>query len=248
MGVDVSSHIDINKPLPKASLPEAAIIRKLVIDAFPFLEYAVHNILYHADAAEESGISQETFIQNFQLPYWVWLDNLFEKHEVRRHSPNVSLLYILAEGNMSNLIKVHPSILSYLEVEDERYGLPLFAALATKSEEAVQIFLKAHAVNRSPQTQFHEPHNKCCQDVSRQVNLGREFKFSNRRSILSYITELGNGLLISCLLKTGTVMPNSKDKDGRTLLWWVADRGYEAMVKLLLETGNVDIDPRDNNG
>jgi ankyrin repeat protein/nucleoside phosphorylase len=248
MGIDISSHIDINKPLPKASSQEAVALRKLATDAFPFLEYATRNVLYHADVAEGSGISQGTFIQSFQLAYWVTLDNLFEKHEVRRHTPNVSLLYILAEGNMSNLIRVlHPSILSYLEVEDERYGLPLFASLATGSEEAVRTFLKAHAVNRYPESQLHEL-GKYYQVGSRQANLGRDFKFSNRRTILSYIAELGNDLLFSCLLETGQFLPDSKDKDGRTPLWQAADQGHETVVKLLLKTGKVDVNSKDING
>lgn len=129
--INISSHIDLSKPLPKASLPEAGALRKLATDAFPFLEYAVRNVLYHADVAEGSRISQGNFIQSFQLSDWIKLDNLFEKREVRRHTPNVSLLYILAEHNLSNLIRIHPSILSYLEVEEENYGLPLFASLAT---------------------------------------------------------------------------------------------------------------------
>jgi len=57
---------------------------------------------------------------------------------------------------MLNLIRVYPSILSYLEVEDEHYRLPLFASLATSSEEAIQTFLKAYAVNLSPRSQLYE--------------------------------------------------------------------------------------------
>jgi hypothetical protein len=45
---------------------------------------------------------------------------------------------------MGNLITSHPSNLAWLEVENERYGPPILAALATKSHAAVQALLKAH--------------------------------------------------------------------------------------------------------
>jgi hypothetical protein len=129
MSVDVSTSLNFPKRLPKASSPQAADLRKLVHDAFPFLEYSVHHVLYHADAAEENTLSQAQFLESFPLSHWVRLDNLFEKHEVRRHSTDVSLSY-------------HSNAASCLEVEHERYGPPMFAAMATGSKEALKIFLK----------------------------------------------------------------------------------------------------------
>ena len=248
MNVVVSNYLDLSKPLPKASSKEAADFRLSAAKAFPFLEYAERNVLYHADAAEGSDIAQGNFIQSFQLECWIKLDNLFEKHEVRRHTPNATLLYILAETNMSNLIKIHPSIQSYLEVEDERYGLPLFASLATGSKEAVQTFLEAHTANQSPGSLPHELRSQFCQDESRQGKLGRSFKYSDRRTILSYLAELGDKAIFSLVLKAGKFMPDSKDGDGRTPLWHAVINGHEAVVKLLLETGKVDIDSKDKDG
>lgn len=57
---------------------------------------------------------------------------------------------------MLNLIRVHPSNLSYLEVEEERYGLPLFAALATGSKEAVQTFIELEMDNNTATSKFRE--------------------------------------------------------------------------------------------
>jgi ankyrin repeat protein len=246
--VDVSKHVDLNKPLAKASSKEAASLRESVAKAFPFLEYAVRNVLYHADAAEGSGITQGDFIQGFQLPYWVQLDNLFEKHEVRRHTRNVTLLYILAEGNLSNLIRVHPSILSCLNHERERYRSPFFASLATGSGEAVRTFMQAYVANMSPESRLRDLCDKYCKDGSRNPSLGRDFKFSKQRTFLSYIAELGDEVVFAVLLETGKFMPNSRDKDGRTPLSWAAVNGNEAIVKLLLATGQVDPDSKDNGG
>jgi ankyrin repeat protein len=245
MSIDVSTHLELSKSLPKASSQEAAALRKSATCAFPFLEYAVRNVLYHADVAAGSDIAQGNFIQTFQLADWVTLDNLFEKHEIRRHTQNVSLLYILAEGNMSNLIRVHPSILSCLEVEDERYGLPLFASLATGSKEAVRTFLEAYAANQSPRSRLHQLCSQYYQNEGRQGNFGRDFKFLNGRTVLSHVAELGDNVLLAFLLETGKDDIDSKDKYGQTPLSWAAQNGHGAVVKLLLETGKVDADSKD---
>ncbi|KAF2032441.1 HET-domain-containing protein [Setomelanomma holmii] len=146
MSVDVFTVLKIPQSLPKASTPQAAVIRKVVDGAFPFLEYATGNVLYHANAAEAGGVSQEHFLASFLVPQWVRLDNLFEKREVRRHSAGVSLLYLLGEYNMPELIGVYSHPISGLQVEKDRYGCPVFAAMATGSKEAVKALLKGLVV------------------------------------------------------------------------------------------------------
>jgi ankyrin repeat protein/nucleoside phosphorylase len=244
INVDVSKHVDLSKPLAKASSEEAANLRESVAKAFPFLEYAVRNVLYHADAAEGSGITQGDFIQGFQLPDWVKLDNLFEKHEVRRHTQNVCLLYILAEGNLSNLIRVHPSVLSCFDEEGERYKSPFLASLATGSGKALQTLLQAYTANMHPDSRLRELCDKYCQDGCRNPKLGRDLDFSNHRAVLSHIAELDE-IIFAFLLETGKFMLDSKDKAGQTLLSWAAEKGDEAIVKLLLATDRVDSDSKD---
>jgi hypothetical protein len=109
LSIDAATSLSIDNLLPKASTQDAAVLRQSAAEAFPFLQYAVRNVLYHANTAQASGVNQKDFVHNFQLAEWVKIDNIFETHEVRRHTPNVSLLYILAEGNMSSLIRIHSS-------------------------------------------------------------------------------------------------------------------------------------------
>ncbi|KAH7061790.1 ankyrin repeat domain-containing protein [Paraphoma chrysanthemicola] len=145
ISIDVATRLQIPDKLPKASSQPAASLRKSATQTFPFLEYAVRNVLYHADTAEGGGISQADFLDSFPLLRWVKLDNLFEKHEVRRHTERVSLLYLLAELNMANIIGVLGSASRCMDVEAERYGCPLFAAAAMSSEKALEQW-----VNNSP--------------------------------------------------------------------------------------------------
>ena len=124
MSIDVFTQLEIPKSLLKASSQRAGDFRQLATSAFPFLEYAVRNMLYHADVAAGCGIAQENFVRSFPLDHWIKLDNLFEKYEVRRHTKDVSLLYVLAEGNMSNLIRVHPSSFCVLKSKRNVMDLP----------------------------------------------------------------------------------------------------------------------------
>jgi len=237
MTIDITAYLNIKNPLPEASSHQAAELRQSADRAFPFLEYAVQSVMYHADAAEGSGVSQTSFVQNFQLADWIKLNNLFERHEVRRHSPNASFLYILAEQNMSSLIRGHPSNLSCFKVEDERYGAPIFAALATSSREAVRTFLKAQAETEPLTSPLHGIYEQYCEDRNRPTNFGPDFTFSRRKGILSHVAEKGDEVILAFLLASGKLHADSKGENDRTPLSLAAEKGHEAVVKLLLEKG-----------
>src|SRR6202030_2347777 len=119
-----------------ASSEEAANLRRLAPEKFPFLEYAVHNMLHHADAADGYGVSQDAFVEKFPLGVWITLDNLFERYQIRRHTSDVSLLYILAEKNLPKLIRIELKRIPHMDIKGERYGFPLLAALALANESA----------------------------------------------------------------------------------------------------------------
>ncbi|KAJ9300227.1 hypothetical protein DTO271G3_2344 [Paecilomyces variotii] len=246
ISADVSCFMDPNEPLPKASHTDATELRKRVIHSFPFLEYATRNILYHADEAE-CGITQETFIRTFHLAHWIMLDNVFEKHEVRRHTKNVSLLYLLAEKNMANLIRsINPSVSDYFKVEAERYGFPLLAALATRSDKVIQMFIEHHA-KKQPSGRRYYGMSQEYLNGSKRESLGRNFSFSSKTPVLSYIAQSGNAPLFSCLLDLGYWPHDEKDDKGRTPLLLAAQHGYTDIVKLLLDS-HADIESKDNDG
>ncbi|RYP48626.1 hypothetical protein DL768_005517 [Monosporascus sp. mg162] len=241
--------LNIGNSLPKSSPQQAAEARQSADKAFPFLEYAVRNVLYHADAAEGGGVSQTSFIQSFQLADWIKLDNLFEKRDVRRHTPKASLLYLLAEHNMGNLISRHPDKLSCFEVEDERYGPPIFAALATGSREAIWILLKAQADTEPLTSPLHGLCEQYHQNGNKRAGIGRYLKFSRRRSLLSYLAEGGDEIIFAFVLALGkhNAKIESKDKNGLTPLCYAAKGGREAVVRLLLDEG-ANIEAAGKNG
>ncbi|KAF1963104.1 HET-domain-containing protein [Byssothecium circinans] len=224
INIGILTPLAIPNNLPKASCQEAADLRQLATGAFPFLEYAVHNVLYHAEAAGKRGITQESFINDFPLIHWIKLVNLLAAYEEIRHSEDMSLLYVLAERNMTNLIKAHPSILAYLEVGNERYGPPLLAALRTGSREAVRMFLEAQMADQPLQGRLRELYGEYCHKGSRQSGFGSHFNFTQHRTVPSYLLEAGESEIFTFLLEAGQIDVKPKDGRGRTTLSWAAER------------------------
>ncbi|RYP24412.1 hypothetical protein DL767_008620 [Monosporascus sp. MG133] len=229
MKFDVLEHEPPNELLPKASSPEASSLRRSVSDELPFLEYAVHHVIYHADAAEDA-IQQEIFIKKFPLKYWIYLDNLFERRQIRHHTMSASLLYILAERNLPRLIKCELRRLPNMDILGERYQYPMFAACANGNQDAIVALLM----------QETKPQND--QNLASQLSYLREFKPRSRQTPLWYAAENGYEGIAKLLLETGKVDTDSKNNHGRTLLSYAAEKGYEGIVKLLLKTDKVDVD------
>ncbi|RYO97078.1 hypothetical protein DL764_007373 [Monosporascus ibericus] len=245
--ISADSNFDVESPLPKRLSKEATALRQRVGTSFPFLEYAVKNILHHAEIAEVGGVSQKDFILNFPLTNWLKLHNLFEKFDIRRHTSEASLLYILAEYNMPALIRALPYNRSCFHVENERYGPPILAGMAMQSFEAVRALLEVQAAAQPPTSPLRGL-AKYCEHIGRDNNLTRGFEFSQQRSVLSHVAEYGSESLAAACLLISTEDIYSKDSQGRTPLSCAAKNGRGAIVKILLATGQVDVNTKDNYG
>lgn len=151
LAIDKSQYLPLAiQSLPLASTEEAASIRKLANERFPFLQYVTDNIFYHSDCAHGNDVNQLEFVKsfttnemNFSLQDWIYMRNLFEKFQVRRYTPGVSLLYILAEKDLPNLIRVELGRVPHMDPKGERHSFPLIAAIANNCESAIRAFLQA---------------------------------------------------------------------------------------------------------
>jgi ankyrin repeat protein len=248
ISLDFGRLLNLPDKLPKASSQQAASMRSLATQKFPLLEYAVHNVLHHANTAQGSDISQEHFLDSFPPPQWVKLDNLFEKHEVRRHSGSVSCLYLLAELNMANLIKVCRSVNQCIAVEEaERYGCPLFAAAATGSKEALELCMKSTRTDQPTGILFHEVDEPKSQQELAQRITRRDFVYSKNKGLLLNAAELGHDSVLTYFLNLENYDIDSKDSRGRTALWWASKNGCKHAVSSLLVAGSATVNSKDKD-
>lgn len=235
LNIDFALFVGIPHKLPNASSQQAISLRESALKMFPFLEYAVHNVFYHANLAERNGILQSRFLAEFSLPRWVALDNLLEENHISRHTINVSWQYILAELNMAHLLTTFPLADQCMKENDERYGCPLLAAMAKGSEYAVECCLQA----------LNKDHTINVSLLARRPGKTRAFTYSRSKGIWFSVAELGHDAGLKVLLKLDQFDIDSMDSRGRTALWWASSNGCESAVKALLDAGSTTINSKD---
>ncbi|KAI0830394.1 hypothetical protein F5Y06DRAFT_207442 [Hypoxylon sp. FL0890] len=230
-------NLNLPIPLPKASTPEAADLRREAAKSLPFLEYAHQNILHHADKAEGNGVSQKEFLSTFSLADWIVYNNLFEKWQIRRYTPEASLVYILAERNLPNLIRIQHSRQSCFTVEKERYGTAIFAALATQSNEATQALLEMQVKTLPLDSPLHDKCERFAKSEHIINRFSREFSFSSRKHLASYIFEKWDPVILEVLLSTENIDLGFEGTEGNSLLEIAILSGNESAVRILLDHG-----------
>ncbi|KAJ8113745.1 hypothetical protein OPT61_g4195 [Boeremia exigua] len=248
MHSNMEHYTSIPHDCAQASSEELTEARAVVTKSFPILDYAVQNILHHADAAQGAGIDQKNFMVDFPLNRWIRLANFFEKRKVRRYTSLVSVLYILGDRNMSHLIRSSTSAKTCFEVEAERYGAPFLAAVATRSKAAVCAFVDVlnEAIGARKSSLGSYVHFYQGQDG--ESLLPRDFKFSKQRNIVDYLSELDDEAALCLAITTTLIDVNAKLSDGETLLIRAARKGRTDLVGLLLGTNKVDLDAKDRMG
>jgi ankyrin repeat protein len=233
--------------LSEASPREAKVLRNAVADAFPLLKYAVQNILYHADRAEGARIAQQEFIRDFPMKRWHKFNNLIDRDRSYRYMGAGSILYTLAERNMSRLIRGQPFVTSCFDTCEERYGAPIFAAIATGSKEVVHEFVDAFYGDENEKGHNHRMYAQYYQDAKGQNLLGPGFIFP-KGSIVRFLMNLGNEAIHSLALRACESKRNTKDYDRHMHLCLAAAGGHRAMVELLLNMSTDCVNSRTNDG
>ena len=65
-------------------------------------------------------------------------------------------------------------------------------------------------------------------------NFGRDFKFSQRRSVNWHLAAHADEILLAFLLETGKVI-DTADEEGRTMLSWVVEKRNLVLIQPLLK-------------
>ncbi|GFG25977.1 ankyrin repeat and protein kinase domain-containing protein 1, partial [Aspergillus udagawae] len=204
-----------------------------ISNEYPFLEYASQHVLYHANAAA-GAVPQDEFLSSFPKSYWISVNNLFEKFDIRLYSSDASLFYILADKGFPELIRARLKKDPHIHVPGERYGYPLFAALANGNKDVVAALLN------SPSSVSNGV------DITEGLNFRKDLKQYTYRTPLSWAAQEGRISIIKLLLQTETTV-DDMDAKGRTPLSWASENGHEAVAELLIGNG-ADVNARDNKG
>ncbi|PGG97954.1 hypothetical protein GX51_07067 [Blastomyces parvus] len=210
-------------------------------EAFPFLFYATRNTLYHAEVAERAGVSQAQFIANISGDKW------YDPCSTSTSLDKISLLRVLAIDNLPNLIKIHPSNLSYADEEAGTRDSPLSIALDNGSYTAVLAFMEVQAQAL--------PENPRLQSLFRTL-CGQRFSAPYIRHdyyrgtyLLARAAQYCPPTFLDFLLETGRWMLEYRDEKGQTLLSRVVSLGVKpVVVRLLLEKYKVDVNSQDEKG
>ncbi|KAK0668621.1 ankyrin repeat-containing domain protein [Cercophora samala] len=225
--------VDFNIELPKASSEEGNALRAKATETFPFLGYATENVLWHAEraqTAEDGAVSQMGFLEDdFDLRPWLLLRNVLKVHEAHRYNSTYTagLLYVLAELNLPALVKISLprfSAAASLATEQERYGSPVLVALVFRSRGVIDVFVDHLAALQQIPTSDVEVWRSETGTVSK---LSTDFRFSEKRSLFSYVTEFGDMALVQLLCRMlGRNEIDRHDKDGKTPLMYAAREGH----------------------
>ena len=246
ISIDIFKTLDFESSLPEASISEAADLHTLVSKKFPFLGYAVHYVLYHADIAEGHGISQSVFIDHFALDLWIKFHNLLARYQNHGFTRESNLLYVLAERDLPNLIKLQRKKCPTTDDKGERHGFPVSTALTHRNRGAVVALLIPEKDLHSGSDVAHLE-SKLNQELKRLFKSDiRKFNPRNGQTLLSYMAEIGSTLIVRLLIDEGVEIDVS-NKKGQTPLWWAASNGHEAVVKLLLDKES-EVNVKDDYG
>jgi ankyrin repeat protein len=207
---------------------------------FPFLQYAVRNVLRHSDLAQERHIKQLDFIEKFDWPNWLELLDLFLEQNCYRHTPNVSPAYIFAEFDLPNLIEIYPSCSSYFELEDGHYGSPLFASIITGSYRALCKFLELDVLRQPNVPLLRRLLNEFCSSKIKRhgpsCRVSRRFSFQKGSEALNLILSVRDGGLVPFFLAAGKDMRLLCENWSSIILAAISDHD-ERFALHLLEAG-----------
>ena len=189
-----------------------------ILQSFPLLEYAVKNVIYHAEIAAANGIHQEAFLDHSPLAKWIALDNTFAHVEKERHTANTTMLYILAEKLFSYSIQDYMDLKpesrnNAEECERECFGTPLNAAIENSRLTERTIF-----VLLCPEQRFWDSKD----DLERmQIN----------------------GIPKQAQTAVSTIVqerPRIDHRKGQGLIHWAASYSYAHVMEFLLSKANTD--------
>ncbi|KAI3321417.1 hypothetical protein HD806DRAFT_523905 [Xylariaceae sp. AK1471] len=202
-------------------------LRESPLKKYPFLEYAVESVLFHADRAA-IGLPQHDFLQSFDLKTWISLYNFLSFSGRDIYTLSTIFFYILADQNWARLIHTiaHYDPQVHVYVDGQSHGYPFFAALQSGHKEAVRALLQAG----------NSRYYVGDVDIIVAQFSHKYLSHYGRQTPLKWAVTIGHLELvrvIQLLLDRGADI-NSKDRSGKTPLFHAVEYGHQ---ELLLDKG-----------
>jgi len=151
---------------------------------YPLLQYAVEHVLYHANWAQNLGLDQASFLENFDMQAWT-LARRKVRNQGYSFNKNSHLLYFLSESGSADLIRVHPKRNQHFELQGGQFVYPLLAALFAGHNAAARAL-----VNLPPLPEVES--TKEAQAKPRRNFALKKENFKKSRHILSFLCEFGD--------------------------------------------------------
>lgn len=140
----------------KANCKEAQSLRSRAQTMFPFLEYSIDGVIYHADAAQAKakGSLPIDFDRTVFLPQWVTLNNLVQRYQTRRYDMLISKLYLFTSKRAHHLLRAHiEDVDAVQDVDRNANGTPgesrrsLAEAFRQEDLVAVQLLMSLRVIS-----------------------------------------------------------------------------------------------------
>ncbi|KAH6984491.1 hypothetical protein BKA56DRAFT_581078 [Ilyonectria sp. MPI-CAGE-AT-0026] len=235
---------------------------------FPFLQYANHYILHHANVAA-STVPQDCFLDRFSsdnFENWTMIRNLFGRNE---DSPP-PLLYVLAEYNLTALVRTQLRLDPKFNCKGGRYRYPIFVALANDNPDVVKALF--HDINSPGSDEVSNQSSHVWVDwdqeewtpliwAIREGNMSRSKRLIESKefdvnsweenycqSPVSTAAKYGRVDIMKLLLAEKGANPGLKDGFQRTPLSRAAENNHLAVAEILLATGRAKENSKDRKG
>ncbi|KAK3385255.1 hypothetical protein B0H63DRAFT_510121 [Podospora didyma] len=183
-----------NEPSPKESATVDS--REAVISMSPFLEYSIHHILSHANAAQGG------------------------------------------EKNLDHLIRIYPEQRRFFTLTkgEDRYGMPIFAALAMGSDKALKAFADitlAHLEAHTAESML----GAVLENFPAHLMIGRMFSFPRSKPLSQVVAEQDEEALFALLIAAGELSWLDNYLPSGDVLCLAAQRGFEVVVQHAVDMG-----------
>jgi ankyrin repeat protein len=240
---ELCRHLSLPATLPKTQSAEAEELRARSREDLPFLEYAISNVLYHAEHACACQVSQYDFIEAFPLATWTSLHNLHERYMVRRYTSTVTLPYILADKGTMHLLSTElrhrdPDF----SMSQERHRTLLGAAIYGRHIEVVKLVLEYGAIRHCSASELGRllrlaARKRASEMLRLLIEVGKPLvSMKLLEPVLIEHSGEGNMEIVKLLLDKGADA-NAQDGQYGNALQAASARGHAEIAQLLLDKG-----------